>query len=74
MYIVVLFIGIILGMAITAMVSINNINEMQGLIDASRKALAEAESKILERNKLIKNLKDELDELKKLACDNQSQN
>lgn len=74
MYIVVLFIGIILGMAITAMVSINNINEMQGLIDASRKALAEAESKILERNKSIKNLKDELDELKKLVCDNQSQN
>lgn len=74
MYIVVLFTGIILGMAITAMVSINNINEMQGLIDASRKALAEAESKILERNKLIKNLKDELDELKKLVCDNQSQN
>lgn len=74
MYIVVLFIGIILGMALTSMVSINNINEMQGLIDASRKALAEAESKILERNKSIKNLKDELDELKKLACDNQSQN
>lgn len=74
MYIVVLITGIILGMAITAMVSINNINEMQGLIDASRKALAEAESKILERNKLIKNLKDELDELKKLVCDNQSQN
>jgi len=27
--------------------------EMQGLIDASRKALAEAESKIVERNKFI---------------------
>ena len=41
--------------------------EMQSLIDTSRKSLAEAEVKIAERNKLIKETIEENRELKELV-------
>ena len=41
--------------------------EMQSLIDASRKSLADAEVKIEERNKLIKTTREENRELKELV-------
>lgn len=40
------------------------IKEMQGLINSSRKALAEAEVKIAERNKLLRNEIEEKEQLK----------
>lgn len=38
--------------------------EMQGLIDASRHALAEAETKIVEKDLLIRHLRSRLEQLK----------
>ncbi len=43
---------------------LRNRKEMQSLINASRKALAEAETKILERNKLIRTEIAEKEQLK----------
>ena len=43
--------------------------EMQSLIDASRKALTEAEERVTERNKLIKYQVEEIIELKEKVKD-----
>ena len=45
------------------------IKEMQGLIDASRKSLADAEYKIVERNKLIKCQAEQIKQLKDRIVD-----
>ena len=64
MYIVVLMIGIVLGMILYSMMSVNRINEMQSLIDVSRKSLADAEDRVTERNKLIKIQRNQIEEQK----------
>lgn len=69
MYIVVLMIGILLGMVLYSMLSVNRINEMQSLIDTSRKSLANAEERVTERNKLIKNQSEEIKTLKAKIVD-----
>lgn len=69
MYIVVLMIGILLGMILYSMLSVNRINEMQSLIDTSRKSLANAEDRVTERNKLIKSQSKEIEELKSKIVD-----
>ena len=69
MYIVVLMIGILLGMSLYSMLSVNRINEMQSLIDASRKSLANAENRVVERNKSIKNQSEEIKTLKAKIVD-----
>ena len=43
--------------------------EMQGLINASRKALAEAETRIVERNKLIEYQSNDIKEMKSRITD-----
>ena len=69
MYIVVLMTGILLGMILYSMLSANRINEMQSLIDISRKSLANAENRVLERNKLIRIQSKEIEELKAKIVD-----
>lgn len=69
MYIVVLMIGIVLGMVLYSMLSVNRLNEMQSLIVASRKSLANAEERVTERNKLIKNQSEEIRTLKAKIVD-----
>lgn len=69
MYIVDLIIGIVLGMSLYSMLSANRINEMQSLIDTSRKSLANAENRVLERNKLIRIQSKEIEELKAKIVD-----
>lgn len=69
MYIVSLIIGIFLGMILYSMLSVNRINEMQSLIDASRKSLANAEDRVLERNRLIRIQSKEIEELKSKIVD-----
>ena len=63
LYILVTFIGAIIGIILMALVSVEDINEKQSLIDASRKALADAEEKITERNELIKEQRKQIKEL-----------
>lgn len=69
MYIVVLMIGIVLGMVLYSMLSVNRVNEMQSLIVSSRKSLANAENRVVERNKLIKNQSEEIKTLKAKIVD-----
>lgn len=69
MYIVVLMTGILLGMILYSMLSANRINEMQSLIDTSRKSLANAENRVFERNKLIRIQSKEIEELKSKIVD-----
>lgn len=69
MYIVVLMIGILLGMIVYSMLSVNRVNEMQSLIVASRKSLANAEDRVLERNRLIRIQSKEIEELKSKIVD-----
>lgn len=69
MYIVVLMIGIVLGMVLYSMLSVNRLNEMQSLIVASRKSLANAENRVVEKNKLIKNQSEEIKTLKAKIVD-----
>ncbi len=69
MYIAVLLIGILLGMSLFSMLSANRINEMQSLIVASRKSLANAENRVVEKNKLIKNQYEEKKELEAKIVD-----
>lgn len=69
MYIVGSIIGILLGMILYSMLAVNRINEMQSLIDISRKSLANAENRVLERNKLIRIQSKEIEELKAKIVD-----
>ena len=69
MYIVVLLIGILLGMVSYSMLSVNRINEMQSLIVARSKSLANAEDRVVEKNKLIKNQSEEIKTLKARIVD-----
>ena len=69
MYIAVLLIGILLGMSLFSMLSANRINEMQSLIDTSRKSLANAENRVVERNKLIRIQSKEIKTLKARIVD-----
>lgn len=69
MYIVVLMTGILLGMILYSMLSVNRVNEMQSLIVASRKSLANAENRVAKRNKLIRIQSKEIEELKSKIVD-----
>lgn len=69
MNIVVLVIGIVLGMILYSMMSVNRINEMQSLIDASRKSLADAEDKVKEKNNFIKIQSEDIKTLKNKIID-----
>lgn len=51
------------------MLSANRINEMQSLIDTSRKSLANAENRVSKRNKLIRIQSKEIEELKSKIVD-----
>lgn len=69
MFILGIVLGIIIGMFILALISIDTINEKQSLITASRKSLARAEETITERNKLIKLQREQIEEQKSKITD-----
>lgn len=69
LYILIFLVGAIIGMFILALISVDRINEVESLVRASRKSLANAESRITERNKLIKTQREEIKEQKEKIKD-----
>ena len=76
LYILVFFIGAFIGMTLMALTTVSKITEMQSLIDASRKALADAEDKITDLKNnielLVNNSKNK--KIKELVTDGKSEN
>lgn len=64
LYILILLIGIFIGMFILALISVDKINEMQSLINSSRRSLRNAEDRVTERNKLIKIQRNQIEKQK----------
>ena len=62
-------VGIIIGMSLMTLTASSKIGEMQSLIDASRKSLANAEDRVKERNKLIKIQSEDIKTLKNKIVD-----
>lgn len=69
LYILIFLIGLIIGMFILALISVDNINEADSLARASRKSLRRAEEKITERNKLIKTQLKQIEQQKSKIID-----
>lgn len=69
MFILGMILGIVIGMFILALISIDEITEMQSLIIASRKSLARAEETITERNRIIKLQREQIQEQKSTITD-----
>lgn len=69
LYILIFLIGLIIGMFIIALISVDNINEAESLARASRKSLRRAEEKITERNKLIKTQLKQIEQQKSKIID-----
>lgn len=69
LYILIFLIGLIIGMFIIALMSVDTINEAESLARASRKSLRRAEEKITERNKLIKTQLKQIEEQKSKITD-----
>lgn len=69
LYILIFLIGLIIGMFIIALMSVDTINEAESLARASRKSLANAENRITERNKLIKTQREQIKEQKERITD-----
>lgn len=69
-------IGVIIGMTLMTLTTVSKITEMQSLIDASRKALADAEDKITDLKNnielLVNNSKNK--KIKELVTDGKSEN
>ncbi len=69
-------IGVIIGMTLITLTTVSKISEMQSLIDASRKALADAEDKITDLKNnielLVNNSKNK--KIKELVTDGKSEN
>ena len=66
---ILVFIGVIVGMTLMTLTTASKISEMQSLIDASRKSLANAEERVKERNKLIKIQSEDIKTLKNKIVD-----
>lgn len=60
-YILMMLIGFIAGMMLTAAISINRLNEAEALARASRKSLANAEDMIVKQAKQIEDLERNLE-------------
>lgn len=69
MFILGVTLGIVIGMFILALISIDKITEMQSLISASRKSLARAEETITERNIIIESQREKIQEQKSKITD-----
>ncbi len=69
MFLLGIILGIFIGMFLMACVSINTINEKQSLINARTIALENAENKIDERNKFIKNQSKDIKTLRNKIID-----
>lgn len=61
--------GVIIGMFLLALISVDRINESESLVRASRKSLRRAEDRITERNKLIKTQREQIKEQKERIKD-----
>lgn len=76
LYLLAFFIGVIIGMTLMTLTTVSKITEMQSLIDASRKALADAEDKITDLKNnielLVNNSKNK--KIKELVTDGKSEN
>ncbi len=69
MFILGILVGVIIGMTLMTLTASSKIGEMQSLIDESRKALANAEDRVKERNKLIKIQSEDIKTLKNKIVD-----
>lgn len=61
--------GVVVGMFLMSCISINTINEKDSLIYAKTKALENAETKVEERNKFIKNQSKDIKTLRNKIVD-----
>ena len=64
LYIIVFLIGLIIGMFIIALISVDTINESESLVRASRKSLKESEDKVEDLNEENKYLHEENKDLR----------
>ena len=69
MFILGILVGVIIGMTLITLTASSKIGEMQSLIDESRKALANAEDRVKERNKFIKIQSEDIKTLKNKIVD-----